>query len=65
MGTVSAVRRGQSHFYLAQALLCLDCEALYPLDPTVFGGSKPCPACGAHGAIPLLKFLNRPRGSVA
>ncbi len=37
---------------LQEALLCVDCEALYSL-------SSHCPECGSQVAYPLVRALNR------
>ena len=40
---------------LSRTLLCLDCEACYPLSERV------CPACTSRASVPLAQFFSRNR----
>lgn len=48
-------RKSGSWLHLTDALMCLDCEALY------HRRFEACPSCTAHTHIALHRILNRPR----
>jgi RNA polymerase subunit RPABC4/transcription elongation factor Spt4 len=46
-------RTGSATLRLNDAVLCLDCEAVFPVGP------EACPRCASHQWVPLARLLNR------